>query len=265
MVPTSGLTAGMVLPLEGYEETYPQSVQLEQANGKLMGSCLQQFGFAPLPSNAGKYPPPSNDLSNMPRRYGLADPQAAAQYGYHLPADHSMPPGAAGPPLSAAEQLVAFGPAHGGAASAAPGSYRGKQIPQGGCLGVATRAVGSTVALSLVSRLDTASLDASQSDPRVVAVVRQWSGCMAGHGYRVADPFKAADLAPSLNSPKADAKEIAIATADVACKQQTGLVKTWFEVESAVQRQQIEQNRLGLSQARTQLEQAVKKAADVVG
>lgn len=59
-------------------------------------------------------------------------------------------------------------------------------------------------------------------------------------------------------------EEIAVAEADVACKQEVNLVGIWFAVESAYQRRTIQQNAEDLEPHRLVLEAEVANAAAVL-
>jgi hypothetical protein len=91
----TGLVKGMTLPLQQYMQTYQDSVVIERAARSLETECMARFGFTVTFPPAGGDPPPNADDANMPRRYGISDPAAAAKYGYELPpdlTDHPKPP-----------------------------------------------------------------------------------------------------------------------------------------------------------------------------
>ena len=84
----------------------------------------------------------------------------------------------------------------------------------------------------------------TQSDPRVLAVQRLWSACMARRGFSYKSPAQAAEH----NWPAAPtAAEIVTAVTDVRCKTQTNLMNTWLTVEAAYQQALISQNATSLS------------------
>lgn len=260
--PHSGLAKGFVLPLEAYEESYPESVTMQRALNRLEGDCMAGFGFAFSPPRPGEYPPPNYDASNMVRRYGITDPGEAGKFGYHLAHDSGTPP--ADRPLTAAAEEVLRGIVlRDGHAVPAPATYHGSPIPQNGCVGESEKKLGGPLDMDLPDRLDAASLNTSQGDPRVRRVLDQWSQCMKRSGYRISLPGNAAELARSGERSRADSAEIAIAVADVRCKQQTDLVAVWFDVESALQRQQITQNKSELDQVRARLRTELKTASDL--
>ena len=257
-----GLTQGMVLPLEAYMETFPEQSAIARAQVKLVEGCMAKFGFAYTPPSPGAAL--SNDDANMNRRYGISDPDEAAQYGYHLP-NYTAPP-VSSSPVSSAEALVLTGHAGNAANPASAAStYQGVPIPRNGCIGSSTAKLGAVLNTALTDQLDSTSLSQSQADPVVQTALHAWSACMKSKGYTVDTPFDAPALAPSSTGPSPTSQEIGVAVADVACKQQTNLVKIWFTTESAVQNQQVEQNQLALNQLRQQIEAAVKASAAVTG
>ena len=98
-------------------------------------------------------------------------------------------------------------------------------IPGGGCLGHATRSVWLDVERYLQFRDARTTADSQLwlgtiEDPAVDAALRRWRSCMSRLGFDVDDPPAAYNAA----SRGGLDREREIATADVACKQQTRLV-----------------------------------------
>jgi hypothetical protein len=262
-VPKSGLAKGMVLPLEAYMETYPETVTIQRAIIRLETQCMAGYGFHISLPPAGMTPPPNNDDSNMERRYGITDRDAAARLAYSIGDDDRTPPPA--PELTSAEIAVLTGHvAIKPGAAKAPSTFHGKAVPDGGCGQQAVDEVGvGRIDTSVAGRLDADSMSTSQADPRVQAVIAAWSQCMKSSGYTVDSPLNAAKLAPTATGGTPSAASLQVATTDIDCKARTGLVKTWFDVESAIQRQQVEQNQFALQDARDRITATVKTAAAV--
>lgn len=259
-VANPGLTQGLALPLEAYMETYPEQAAIARAQVKLQVACMAKFGFTYMPPPIEA--PLSNDDANMSRRYGISDPDQAAQFGYHL-ANYTQTR-APQAQLSNAEMAVLEG--YSGSVvhpTPAPSTYNGVQVPKGGCVGSINTKLGARLDTSPPARLAYDSLSMSQAKPAVQAALHAWSGCMKSKGYTVDTPFNAAALASSSSEPSPSSQEIAVAVADVACKQKTDLVKIWFTAESAIQNQQIEKNQLTLTHLRHQIDAAVKAAAAI--
>ncbi|MFJ3939344.1 hypothetical protein [Streptomyces parvus] len=232
-VPSAGLAKGMSLPLEQYMVSYADEIAVQQARDVAEIACMRRYGFANWRTeDLGTSPPPADNASNMPRRYGLTVLLEAQKYGYRVPGSNreSTPP---------PEQEVpdAGKVLQGAETSGEARSFKGKELPEGGCSGEVERKVGS-LDTELVERLSGESFERSQQVPAVKAAMARWSGCMNARGYDVNTVWDASDLA-SANTPTASSKEIEIATAEVECKQETDLVKVWFTEESAIQRQLI--------------------------
>ncbi|MFB6848444.1 hypothetical protein ACFCXS_26850 [Streptomyces sp. NPDC056373] len=262
--PRSGLAKGLVLPLEAYMEPYADTVAVQEAVDRLTTRCMKRYGYTYSAPARGMTPPPSSDDSNMPRRYGITDRDLAARYGYFLGDSGRTPPPA--PRLTPAETAVLTGRlAVAPGAKRAPARIDGRRIPEDGCLGESIRRIGPRIDESPAGSLDYESLRRSQSDPRVLAVVGAWSRCMKAKGYDVDSPLDAAKLTPDTHHGQADQADITTALTDIDCKRRTGLVKTWYTVEYAVQRQQIEQNQLQLQQLKERIAAEVKTAMAVLG
>ncbi|MGW3836346.1 hypothetical protein [Streptomyces microflavus] len=232
-VPSAGLTKGMALPLEKYMVSYADEIAVQQARDVAEIACMRRYGFVNWRTeDLGTSPPPADNASNMPRRYGLTVLAEAQKYGYRVPSSgrESTPPPEQDVP-NAGKVL------QGAEASGEARSFKGKELPEGGCSGEVKRKVGSLDA-ELVERLSGESFERSQQIPAVKAAMARWSDCMNARGYDVNTVWDASDLA-STNAPTASSKEIKIASAEVECKEKTGLVKVWFTEESAIQRQLI--------------------------
>ncbi|WNM33661.1 hypothetical protein RKE30_26365 [Streptomyces sp. Li-HN-5-11] len=220
---------------------------------------MARYGFTVTFPPAGVDPPPNADDSNMPRRYGISDPAAAAKYGYELPPDSTEHP--RGPNLSPAAIAVLTGrKALNPRAEKVTSTSQGKKIPDGGCQQESFDKLGARIDFALPSRLDHDSLEKSQDDPRVQKALTAWSACMKSNGYTVADPYAAFDLVPKSGSGTPSREEITLAVADVSCKKDTDLVRIWHGVDAAIQKGQVEDNQLALEQLKEKNTRAVKAA-----
>lgn len=103
-----------------------------------------------------------------------------------------------------------------------------------------------TVAAELKAKYE-AGASIRALDAKVIKAFAAWSSCMDGKGHPgLADPYKAMDQGVT-NDGKPSPESIALAVDDIDCKQQTGLVKIWFGVESAIQDKQIADNKSRLT------------------
>ncbi|MEY9933778.1 hypothetical protein ABH926_008440 [Catenulispora sp. GP43] len=259
-VPVAGLTRGLSLPLEAYEETLPVYTEILKAKFSIESTCMRGYGFIYQPATTTDTI--SYDASNMARRYGLSDPTQAAQYGYAIPAFTNTPP--PDPAMSQQEYLVLTGAANPATPPTAdPGTYQGRPIPAGGCAGEADQQLTDPANDMLVNKLDQQSLDASAALPAVKTAIGMWSDCMRQSGYQAPDPLKASLITQQLGATAGDAVDRRIAVADVSCKSRTNLIGIWFGAESALQKQYIGADAAQLRQESAKLA-AVRDKAEAV-
>ncbi|MEU6917612.1 hypothetical protein [Streptomyces olindensis] len=265
-VPDTGLAKGLSLPLQAYMQTYEDTVTLDNAERHLETSCMAGYGFHVTFPPAGQTPPPSADDANMPRRYGITDRALAEKYGYGLPEESQKQQGTRMPGLTQDQVEVLTGRTgiRGNLADpapkAAPGTYRGKQIHKDGCAGWADDRLGTRdLDFSLVSELDGRSLTRSRATPAVQNAITAWSTCMSTKGYTVATPYDADKVVPHVDMNPSQ-EEINVALADIDCKKTTDLVRIWFDAESTIQRQQIEDHRSELDALRARNTDALAAA-----
>ncbi|MER5356262.1 hypothetical protein ABT093_38840 [Kitasatospora sp. NPDC002551] len=258
-VAQSGLTKGMALPMSAYMVNYSQRQTIDRAVGRLTHDCMARFGLSYDPPPPDGNPASIYDDTNMVRRYGITDREAAAKLGYTLGSESYTPPPA--PRMSAAQVAVFSGHVElkPGAAEAPP-TFNNIPIPREGCQREGLDKAGGILDVSLSGRLDNESFGTSQADPRVQEALGQWSSCMAGKGYTVDLPENAFKLAPGGGAGAVSSAEIAVALADVDCKETVNLVGIWFETESRIQRELIEKNQLALTELRDRIDAAVKAA-----
>ena len=275
--PERGLAKGLSLPLETYMQTYQDTVTLDQASRKLQEKCMADYGIAMELPLAGVTPPPNDNDANMERRYGLTDGQAAAQYGYGLPEVLTRQVRQKMPDLTNEQVEVLTGhskptaPHKPGAvtvAEPAPESYKGKKIHPGGCYGWAKGKLKQPASedLEFVSELNGNSFTQSMQAPAVKQALSAWSQCMKTQGYTAPTPFEATDIVPHAEGGPASKEEIAVALAEIDCKEKTDLVAVWFAEETKIQKSQIAEHQPKLTAARTRNTAAVATAtAELAG
>ncbi|MFE6049133.1 hypothetical protein ACFQ6N_00065 [Kitasatospora sp. NPDC056446] len=202
------------LPLDPYFLPPAEEARLHTALDRLVADCLRTAGLQ-APAKTSPQPPV---LGRYERRYGLTSTATARTTGYHLP-DHPLP---AQIPLT-------------------PAQLNALTRPQGCQESAAQRITGTTGYPGdayLVRSTDQESFDQSAKAPEVVAVIAAWSRCMKRAGYDYTTPPQTG----SWPSGQATGEERTTALTDVACKQETGLVRIWNDAEAAVQRTLIRQN-----------------------
>ncbi|WP_333733177.1 hypothetical protein [Streptomyces sp. IBSBF 3010] len=256
-VPSRGLAKGLALPLEAFMTSYADEIAVQEARDVAETACMRRYGFTDWRTeDLGVAPPVSDNASNMPRRYGLSILAEAKEYGYHVPSTgtESTPP----PEQEAAGAATVLRGADG---SQKVMSFKGSALPEGGCTGEVNRKIG-TLESHVVEELSSESFLQSQQEPAVKTAMAAWSGCMKDRGYDTPTVWDTDELVGVQSQTPTD-KEIAIAVADVECKQETDLIKIWFDQESAIQRQLIKKNQASLSGARQKAEKTLDVASGV--
>ncbi|MFI6587537.1 hypothetical protein [Embleya sp. NPDC050493] len=262
--PVSGEVTGLDLPIAAYLPTREQRARRASAESVLIRDCLARLGLT--------YPtPPATDggpvlKSRTERRYGVGDPVEVATWGFRPPG--SVAGGTAKPsaPAPSRELAVAlYGAA--GADGEPPAPTEGTDRPGPGCLGQARFALGVDPVLeraALPSRLDVESFERSRADPRVLRVLARWSTCMRAKGFDYPDPL-AAGGDPAWDTPAPSAREIAAASATVACRTEHNVAGTWYAVDVAYQRQAIEREAAALARVRANEDESARRVAAVLG
>ncbi|MFE7173245.1 hypothetical protein [Streptomyces sp. NPDC057616] len=263
-VPQHGLAKNLALPLEKYMLSYDDQVTLDQATTHLQQQCMAGYGFHVTLPRPGGNPPPSTDDANMERRYGITDPNDAARYGYELApkfrshTSQSIPdlPGVQVEVLTGHTKPAITKPKNGkGGYYIAPNSvkpartsYNGKALKKGGCVGWSKEQIKLDDSDALfVSQLAGKSLTDSQQEAGVRKTLKAWSSCMNSKGHKnLDDPYKAMAQGVAAGRGATSQGSVELAVDDVACKQQTHLVKIWFDAESKIEDKQIAGNRLKL-------------------
>lgn len=265
-VPNVANSSSLVFPIDAYLFTDDQFIEIDRATNVLTDQCMQQFGirFTAPPPNI--LPGTSTD-SNAPRRYGVSDAASVAVLGYHPPSGAPFPEK---PALDQTDLTVLTGISNTNTSppTTNPSTYHGRPIPSGGCIGQAraklTAHGGTTNNAPLADSINQTSLSLSQREPQVITAIKQWSACMTVHGYTYATPYDAIND-PQWNTPKASPREIRTASADVACKQQTNLIGTWYAVEAALQRNFIATHQPQMAPIKTGIAAELAVASRVLG
>ncbi|MFD9336235.1 hypothetical protein ACFWBF_17755 [Streptomyces sp. NPDC060028] len=114
----------------------------------------------------------------------------------------------------------------------------------------------------LLRGLDFESFELGRRDPRTTRVIDAWAACMEASGAtHAAGPD---EKPPALRGSQADAEEIRTALADVACKENTGLVGTWAGVEAAYQQDLLRQHGTEIKDIERQRQSQLAKTAETI-
>ncbi|RSM63833.1 hypothetical protein DMH04_52425 [Kibdelosporangium aridum] len=248
--PPTAQVEALRLPFDAYTFSLADMYTISNAEDLLMRKCMVARGhdWAII-----KRPTDLKDLRNR-RRYGVIESKIA-QFGYHVPAGLLSPEGVElaydkrDSSLSESATEAAFGPDGCGVEVA------GQLRP------------GGDAEPNLLMQKSSASLRDSQSDPRVTDAMSAWRDCMHRKGLEYQDPHGA------MSDPKWWAndssvpsnEEIAVATTDVDCKNQTGLVDVWHAAEVRIQEQEINQDPAYFQTLRTAMNKELDIARGVLG
>ncbi|MCX5102253.1 hypothetical protein [Streptomyces sp. NBC_00439] len=257
--PAPTTTVGLRLPLNVYLPTPGEQATGEYLVYRVQQHCMRGYGFRYLPHLSSDYigTTVATWREYESRRYGISERTTAARRGYHLgeePSETRAPQVSTA--LSVPEREVLSGRAPDGRRMTTP--VQNRDVPDGGCAGLAERTVhGDRTAKAqrgydLVARLRGEAFDRSRSHPRVAAVNRKWSSCMRGKGFTYRDPDAAIeDPRWNLLSARPSRAEVAVATADIACKLRTNLLGVNFAVEAEYENAAIAAHPQELAEVRT--------------
>ncbi|MFJ4679151.1 hypothetical protein [Kitasatospora sp. NPDC088783] len=246
--------------------TSRQSAQLDWVRLAATGACMKRYGQQfPVPARPANWDTAGSTYDMMPRRYGVADPEQAHKFGYHLPYESDSASAAPSPqainqlPEDARVVLLGLDPKTGERVT----ELHGKQLPEQGCLGEFDRllpgADGGPMGPGsggegIVTQIKAKSWSDAKADQRVVAAAAAWSTCMARHGYSFTDPMEAPANLPSMSESTASPDEIHQADADVACKAEANITGIWFATETDLQNKAINANAEALQKVKATLE-----------
>lgn len=243
---------------------------IQDAANVVTAQCMQSFGLTSIPTQLDGFDDTAvEDLRSHTNLYGFFDPAVASSKGYDMfraPTTRTQPAPASGVKISADGIGVQFGK---DASGKTVQSYEGKPVPPGGCKAKGVEASGGTLPGLTPEDLPDGGPTIPYGDPRIIAVDAAWSHCMASKGYHFANPFDAA-RAVTANPPKSVSQithtpaEIDQARADIDCKLSTNLMGTDLAVQVAYDKRYIDSHAVALTQYRTQLDDRVRKAAQVI-
>jgi hypothetical protein len=260
-IPPAGGRQIIVLPLDAYE----QVAALEQDTGLaafwlLVQRCMQAKGFS------YQIAPPSGGSQGALRAIeyqpiGITSRAQAQARGYGKPVETSVPSGRIG--FSVFPLPLTFKALNRQSAAWA-NALLGGFAPGGtgarlGCLQTVQAQLdrGMSRLADPVPALAAEAAQRAQSDPRVLAVQRSWSRCMAAAGYSYQTPLQPA----THHWPKKPTlAEITTATRDVLCKERVNLPNTTLTIEAAYQRAFISQNPAAFAHLQTAFRVLLRRA-----
>ncbi|ARF73644.1 hypothetical protein ACIOD0_09460 [Kitasatospora albolonga] len=259
-------TEKVSLPIEPYLLSPEQRLQLTKAHDAVQVRCMSRFGFDHPRPVREKDPGMPDRLALW--RYGANDIADAELNGYtrgvkrQQGSVEKMPPpsGEALVALTGASDNSKFGP--GGQ------TVNGEKVPDHGCFGEANKALTGSAGrgvddteIAVDANID--SVFKAAEAPQVTAVFKKWSACMAEEGYTYATPLESLDDEAWSGNVTASQAEIAVAVADVRCKERHNVVGVWNAVDVAYQKQYIEAKPEAFAEVRNAIASWMDRAADV--
>ncbi|MFE7510283.1 hypothetical protein ACFU8I_03505 [Streptomyces sp. NPDC057540] len=255
--------ADIVLPVSAYFLTPEQQALVDTAQSTLASDCMKRYGFDWPVTKA-------EPVKAVSRRYGVVSEKVAAEHGYHMipvagDDEHARgtASGRAKLPPEAYMVFGAKGPKGGKAVSG--GTYRGKDIPAGGCVGEVGRKLGldkvqnpAKGRIGLLS-IDFTSFDRAQKMPEFIKAQDAWASCMRKAGYRHTAFLQPAEKY-TLKGDSASPQEKTAARADVGCKKEAKLPTVLLRLETRIQNDYIEQNAAGFAEIKRDQEAVIKSA-----
>jgi hypothetical protein len=265
-IPPVGSSLPIPMPLDAYQAISTQQQEaLADASALLIQRCMAARGF----EDTSTASPPFSTVVTLEQietaGAGLTRVAQARTFGFVHPKNTGSQP--AGPQIIGIVGAVGFGQslkAGRAYAEALYGFGPGTGTGPGGHLGCSQQAgrevygpIFGEPASDPVPQIAAQAVTFTQSDPRIHAVDRAWSRCMARHFYLYSTPQQLEER--HWRSPPYRA-EIATAVADVTCKAQTNLLNTWLAVEAAYQQALIGQNLAALSQLQDSFAPLLRRA-----
>ncbi|MQY05442.1 hypothetical protein [Actinomadura macrotermitis] len=257
--PASGADLG--LPLDAYDLTPQESLQIERAKGMFLQACMKRYGFD-LAVPQARVPAYPKNVSLL----AWLGYQQVGRYGYQGPPGFNEEVAAASrngrrgitvPP----EQLPVF--------DGTVASFKGRPVPEGGCDGDLERrlSAGTDDSDRDIEALQQEANEQASEDGRFRQVMQAWSACMARAGLRYTDP-EDAEGDPRWSSageddghPAPSAIEVRTAVTDERCRLQVNLSGVLQSLISAYEQRLIAQDGAQIRRIQDQLKQRVRNAA----
>jgi hypothetical protein len=242
-----------------FSYTKTENSMIEAAQQVLTRRCLRTYGIAYEPTRPDPHAPEPAD-----RRYGLSSASEAARFGYH-PNSDAVPDER--PDLPEGALVVFYGKRSAEPGGGAKVAYKGKSVPRDGCFGQSvgklSQEYDDPAGAAVASRIATGSYEESFGVPAMREGFRKWSACMRKSGFVYSSPMDPL-TSSAFQGSSVSGTEKDTATADVRCKESTGLLDIWFDAEFRIQKADIGKNTAALEKLRTAHREKVEAARRIV-
>ncbi|MER6773064.1 hypothetical protein ABT389_25395 [Streptomyces bacillaris] len=235
-----GNPATWKLPIEFYFPGRSGTLKVSNARDIMIDACMANAGYEawqPAPDL-----PSIDGTSFTDRRYGIHNPDLTSQRGYH-------------PDLAlqdSYDEAMRIGAVD--KSGADPAALRV-------CVQEADGQVPEIEVDAIVQRIDNDSFVASLKDDSVIKVFGDWSACMKRAGFTYENPLEALNDSRFGDSRTVTNLEISTATADLKCRNQHKVTRTWFDAEAKIQQLKISEHLTALNAAKSRSASAVAKAS----
>jgi hypothetical protein len=227
------------LPIEFYLPAKSSKLRVSSARDTMIDACMAEAGYEawqPAPDL-----PSIDGTSFTDRRYGIHDITLTSKRGYHP--DLAL--------LDAYNEAMRIG------AVDMSGSDSGTLRT---CVEKADGQVPNVEVDAIAQSIDNESFIASLKESSVIKAFDDWSACMKNAGFAYKTPMEALDDSRFGDSSQVTDLEISTAKADLNCRNQHKVIRTWFEAEAKIQQAKIAKQLPALSAAKARNASATSKA-----
>ncbi|MFD6328201.1 hypothetical protein ACFWGI_01320 [Streptomyces niveus] len=257
--PSSFDVAQISTPLDAYLPTPEENYTLKKARVMLVNQCMRQLGYPDNPQPLGKF---TGKAYLEHGEFLVAPVEQVERWGY------KSPPGAeTGKQADESSFTKNATKTQGQLLAGRITTFNGKPVPDGGCEGEALRTLtkgaetaqevtfpdgsaagagkdgfGEGFAEMVVSSARGKAMAKVRNDSRFEKVTTAWSDCMDKQGYDFDSPSAANNDKRWADATQPGKEEIAVAVADMRCKQKVNYLGVGIAVESAYEKQLIEED-----------------------
>ncbi|MFE2294531.1 hypothetical protein [Streptomyces sp. NPDC059452] len=283
-VPTPGHldAAQITTPLDAYLPTPEENYTLKKARVLLVNACMRSLGYEQNPQPLARF----SGKPYLEHSEFLVVPIAQAEkYGYKPPPAPDRERG------SGAESLYAKNvtDVQGNLLSGRVSTFNGKKVPAGGCEGEALRTITAGAATSeevtlpdgsaagagkggfgegfaemVVASARGKAMAEVREDSRFLDASERWSDCMKKQGYDYDSPSSAWNEKKWSDATRAGKQEIAVAVADMGCKKKVNYLGVGIAVETAYEKQVIEESAEVLEDAKDKTARWIENANQAI-
>lgn len=286
-VPTPGHLdpARITTPLDAYLPSPEENYTLKKARVLLVNSCMRKLGYA-------QNPQPMTRFTGKPYlehgEFLVVPVDQAERFGYKQPTGDAKADKETG---AGAESRYGKNvtDVQGSLLTGKVATFNGKKVPAEGCEGEALRIItkgaataeevtmpdgsaagsgkggfGEGYAEMVVSSARGKAMAKVRDDSRFQDATERWSDCMKKQGYDYDSPNSAWNDKKWSDATRAGKQEIAVAVADMGCKTKVNYLGVGIAVETAYEKQVIEENAEVLEDAKDKTARWIQNANQAI-